>query len=153
MKTANNTDIPRLAGRVATLEPELIAFRRDIHSHPELSFQEHRTTKRILDTLEAAGLDPVPLEGTGAYVDIGSGKIQLGLRADIDALPVLEETGLAYASIREGVAHACGHDIHTINRAGKRKRTRLGWGSRNKTKRAIVTLKEGTIDIFGGPLS
>lgn len=118
MKTANNTDIPRLAGRVAALEPELIAFRRDIHSHPELSFQEHRTTKRILDTLEAAGLDPVPLEGTGAYVDIGSGKIQLGLRADIDALPVLEETGLAYASIREGVAHACGHDIHTTVMVG-----------------------------------
>ncbi|APF41495.1 50S ribosomal protein L23 [Neomicrococcus aestuarii] len=43
--------------------------------------------------------------------------------------------------------------VNTINRAGKRKRTRLGWGSRNKTKRAIVTLKEGTIDIFGGPLS
>ncbi|WP_404322170.1 amidohydrolase [Arthrobacter luteolus] len=92
---------------------ELIDFRRDLHSHPELSHKEFRTTDRIVEALEAAGLQPKRLENTGAYVDIGDGPIALALRADIDALPVLEETGLPYASVNTGIAHSCGHDIHT----------------------------------------
>ncbi|MGG5751131.1 amidohydrolase [Zafaria sp. Z1313] len=102
-----------MRGWVEPLEEQLIAFRRDLHAHPELSFHEVRTTERIVDTLEAAGLRPVRLEGTGLWVDIGEGPVALGLRADIDALPILEETGLDYASTRTGVCHACGHDIHT----------------------------------------
>lgn len=98
---------------VDVLLPELIDFRRTVHRNPELSFAEHQTTERILTTLRAAGLNPVALEGTGAYVDVGSGPIAIGLRADIDALPIIEETGLEYASQVEGVAHSCGHDIHT----------------------------------------
>ncbi len=98
---------------VDVLLPELIDFRRAVHRNPELSFAEHQTTERILATLRAAGLNPVALEGTGAYVDVGSGPIAIGLRADIDALPIIEETGLEYASQVEGVAHSCGHDIHT----------------------------------------
>ncbi|MHC6175694.1 amidohydrolase [Glutamicibacter sp. X7] len=98
---------------VDVLLPELIDFRRTVHRNPELSFAEHQTTERILATLRAAGLNPVALEGTGAYVDVGSGPIAIGLRADIDALPIIEETGLDYASQVEGVAHSCGHDIHT----------------------------------------
>ncbi|MEE1619896.1 amidohydrolase [Zafaria sp. J156] len=112
-ETPAATSIPLLRGWVEPLEEQLIAFRRDLHAHPELSFHEVRTTERIVDTLEAAGLRPVRLEGTGLWVDIGEGPVALGLRADIDALPILEETGLDYASTRTGVCHACGHDIHT----------------------------------------
>jgi len=100
---------PLLAPHLAGLH----AFRRDVHSHPELSFQEERTTGRIVAALEAAGLAPVRLLGTGAYVDIGEGELAIGLRADIDALPLQELTGLEFASAHAGVCHACGHDIHT----------------------------------------
>ncbi|WP_396276050.1 amidohydrolase [Glutamicibacter sp.] len=96
-----------------SLLPALINFRRELHRNPELSFAEYQTTERILEALRAGGLEPVKMQDTGAYVDIGEGPIRLGLRADIDALPVLEETDLDYSSSIEGVAHACGHDIHT----------------------------------------
>ncbi|GED06814.1 amidohydrolase [Glutamicibacter uratoxydans] len=96
-----------------SLMPALINFRRELHRNPELSFAEFQTTERILEVLRAGGLEPVKMQETGAYVDIGEGPICLGLRADIDALPVLEETDLDYSSSIEGVAHACGHDIHT----------------------------------------
>ena len=98
------------------LEPvllELIGFPRDLHAHPELSFDEHRTTDRMAERLEAAGLKPCRLEGTGLTVDIGEGPIATALRGDIDALPIIEETGLAFASKNHGVTHACGHDVHT----------------------------------------
>lgn len=104
---------PAIGPWLAPLLPQLIDFRRDVHANPELSFQEYRTTERISSALRAAGLEPRHLEGTGLFVDIGDGDIRLGLRADIDALPILEETGLDYASTRNGVCHACGHDIHT----------------------------------------
>lgn len=110
------TDITRTPSIASLLEPRLeglVAFRRDVHSHPELSFQEERTTGRIVEALEAAGLSPQRLRGTGAFVDIGEGPIAIGLRADIDALPLAERTGLAFASKNAGVCHACGHDIHT----------------------------------------
>lgn len=97
---------------VAAFVPELIEFRRDVHRHPELSFGEHRTTDRIVARLEAAGLRPVRLKDTGCYVDIGQGPIAAAMRADIDALPIEENTGLDFASVHEGVAHACGHDLH-----------------------------------------
>lgn len=92
---------------------QLIEFRRELHMNPELSFAEYQTTKRIIEALSAAGLNPQQLEGTGAYVDIGEGPIRIAFRADIDALPVIEETNLEYASLVESAAHACGHDIHT----------------------------------------
>ena len=102
--------------RVGTaLEPllhELTEIRRDIHSHPELSYREHRTTALLVERLRLAGLDPQVLEGTGAYVDVGQGPLRIGLRADIDALPIVEETGLPFQSSKVGVTHACGHDIH-----------------------------------------
>ncbi|WP_354178777.1 amidohydrolase [Arthrobacter sp. UYP6] len=107
-----------MRGNVAPILGPLIAFRRDLHQHPELSTKEFRTTDQIVLALEAAGLKPVRLEGTGAYVDIGEGPLRIGLRADIDALPVLEETGLPYASVNSGITHACGHDIHTTVMVG-----------------------------------
>lgn len=105
--------LPRIAGAVQELLDDVVAFRRDLHQHPELSFREHRTTDRIISVLQSYGLKPNRLESTGAWVDIGSGPVVLGIRADIDALPVQEATGLTYASIHDGIAHACGHDIHT----------------------------------------
>lgn len=105
--------LPRIAEAVQELADPVVAFRRDLHQHPELSFREHRTTDRIISVLQSYGLKPHRLESTGAWVDIGSGPVVLGIRADIDALPGQEATGLPYASIHDGIAHACGHDIHT----------------------------------------
>lgn len=103
---------PVIGPRITDLVPELIDFRRRVHQHPELSFQEHQTTDRIVERLTAEGLSPQRFEGTGCYVDIGQGSHSVALRADIDALPILEQTGLSFASERPGVMHACGHDIH-----------------------------------------
>jgi amidohydrolase len=94
---------------------ELVAFRRHLHSYPELSYQEHETTALIAQRLEVAGLEPRPLpSGCGLVCDIGStdGPI-VALRADIDALAMDDDKDVAYRSQREGVAHACGHDVHT----------------------------------------
>jgi amidohydrolase len=91
---------------------ELVDLRRDLHSHPELGWQEHRTTQRIVDELTAVGLAPRKLPGgTGLICDIGPAPV-VGLRADIDALPVAEGTAASYRSTVEGVSHACGHDVH-----------------------------------------
>ncbi|MBF0807229.1 amidohydrolase [Rothia nasimurium] len=103
---------PLFAQRLRTLVPELIAFRREVHQNPELSYLENKTTERIFRTLTEAGLAPKHLKGTGCYVDVGSGPMAAALRADIDALPIQEETDLPYASQVDGVMHACGHDIH-----------------------------------------
>lgn len=96
---------------------DLVAWRRHIHQNPELAREEYQTTAFVVGKLREAGLDPqvLPL-GTGLYCDVGpadaDGK-RLGLRADMDALPMTEETGLPFASTVPGVAHSCGHDAHT----------------------------------------
>ena len=101
------------AGRVlAELDEELIAFRRDVHAYPELSFEEHRTTRVIADRLRAAGLAPESVSPTGLFCDVGEGPVAAVLRADIDALPLDDLTGLSWASTVPEVAHACGHDVH-----------------------------------------
>lgn len=110
--------LPSVKPWVKPLMDELVDFRREVHANPELSFLEYKTTERILNRLREAGLEPIALEKTGAYVDIGTGPIALALRADIDALPILEETGLEYSSVVDGVAHSCGHDIHTTVMVG-----------------------------------
>jgi len=94
---------------------ELVAVRRDLHAHPELSRQEHRTTSLLVDRLEAAGLAPKVLQGgTGLSCEIGGpGGPVVGLRADIDALPLQDEKDVPYRSTVRGVCHACGHDVHT----------------------------------------
>ena len=98
-------------------EEELIAFRRDLHAHPELGYHEHRTTSRVALRLAAAGLRPVTLpKGTGLIVDIGdeaAGGPLVALRADLDALPIADEKNVPYRSTNGGVCHACGHDVHT----------------------------------------
>ncbi|WP_262056051.1 amidohydrolase [Streptomyces sp. STR69] len=100
------------------LRAELVAFRRDLHMHPELGNQEFRTTAAIKARLEQAGLEPRVLAiGTGLVCDIGprdSGVPVLALRADIDALPIPDtKSDCAYRSTVPDRAHACGHDVHT----------------------------------------
>ncbi|MEW2549482.1 amidohydrolase [Streptomyces sp. NPDC047002] len=105
-------------GLPEALRAELIAFRRDMHMHPELGHQEVRATAAIRRRLEAAGLRPRVLSmGTGLLCDIGTpdpARPMLALRADIDALPIPDtKTGVPYRSTVPDRAHACGHDVHT----------------------------------------
>jgi len=98
------------------LRKELVAFRRDLHMHPELGFQEFRTTAAIKARLEQAGLEPRTLAmGTGLVCDIGGevGGDALAIRADIDALPIPDTKDVPYRSTIADRAHACGHDVHT----------------------------------------
>ncbi|MGO4908974.1 M20 aminoacylase family protein [Pseudorhodobacter sp. W20_MBD10_FR17] len=104
--------------RFAEMLPELIAIRRDFHENPELLFEVHRTAAKVAALLRAWGCDEV-VEGIGRTGVVGviygktdSGKV-IGLRADMDALPIHEATGLDYASKIPGKMHACGHDGHT----------------------------------------
>ena len=102
---------------VDSIFDELVAIRRDIHAHPETGMQEVRTSALIRRELEKMGMDEIQQPLPTAVVGLlhggkGPGKC-VALRADIDALPVHEETGLPFASETEGVMHACGHDLHT----------------------------------------
>ncbi|MER7182118.1 M20 family metallopeptidase [Streptomyces hyaluromycini] len=121
MSTETEADLPGdvLPGVLSEeLHAELVAFRRDLHMHPELGNQEFRTTAAIKERLEKAGLRPRVLpSGTGLICDIGpvgDGLPVLALRADIDALPIPDmKTECSYRSTVPDRAHACGHDVHT----------------------------------------
>ncbi|MFF8971004.1 amidohydrolase [Streptomyces sp. NPDC014995] len=114
--------VARLAREVTSglKTADLEDFYRDLHRHPELSFQEHRTAARLATRLRAAGYEVTEGVGrtgvVGALVN-GDGPV-VWLRGDMDALPVREATGLPYASTVDGVMHACGHDLHVTWLAG-----------------------------------
>lgn len=95
---------------------EMVATRRHLHQHPELSFKEFETTKYLVGKLKEAGYDLQQITETGGYIDIrcndADSKV-IALRADIDALPITEANDTSYTSANEGVMHACGHDVHT----------------------------------------
>jgi amidohydrolase len=110
-----------IVNRVADLQPDIQAWRRDIHQHPELLYDVHRTAGFVADRLKEFGCDEI-VTGLGKTGVVGvikgrkpaSGDIKvIGLRADMDALPVEEATGVPYASKTPGMMHACGHDGHT----------------------------------------
>ncbi|BCX68951.1 M20 aminoacylase family protein [Pseudomonas izuensis] len=108
-------NLPALPG-IRALEDEMIAVRRHIHAHPELSFEEFATADLVAGKLTEWGFDVHRgLGGTGVVglLHNGQGGKMIGLRADMDALPIIEQTGLPYTSRHEGVMHACGHDGHT----------------------------------------
>ncbi|MBD0865124.1 MAG: amidohydrolase [Rhodobacteraceae bacterium] len=113
--------------RFAELQNEITAWRRDIHEHPEILFDTHRTSALVADRLREFGCDKVATGiGQTGVVGIIQGKLNtsgrvIGLRADMDALPILEETGLDYASKTPGAMHACGHDGHTAMLLGAAK--------------------------------
>jgi amidohydrolase len=96
------------------LEATIVAWRRDIHMHPELGFQEVRTARLVADTLHQMGIEAQTGVGkTGVVARIGEGKPVVGIRADMDALPIQEANDVPYKSQTPGVMHACGHDAHT----------------------------------------
>src|SRR5690625_3003640 len=104
--------------RIEEFADELAAIRQDIHAHPELGFEETRTARLVADKLQEWGVDEVHtgIGGTGVFGVIegqASGNRAIGLRADMDALPIQETTGLPFASKHAGKMHACGHDSHT----------------------------------------
>ncbi|ATX66314.1 M20 aminoacylase family protein [Roseinatronobacter bogoriensis] len=116
-----------IRNRFAELLPEITAWRRDFHAHPELHFECHRTASIVAEKLREFGCDEV-VEGIAVTGLVGlihgrsreSGRV-VGLRADMDALPITEATGKPYASIHHGKMHACGHDGHTAMLLGAAK--------------------------------
>ena len=115
------TDAVALADRwLSGNTAELLRVRRDLHAHPELGYEEHRTTALIVERLSGAGLAPKVLpKGTGVVCDVGSGPGPVVvLRADIDALPLQDEKLVPYRSTVDGQCHACGHDVHTTSVLG-----------------------------------
>ena len=101
--------------KAQAIAPELIRIRRDIHQHPELSFQEFRTAKLVADTLQELGIEhQIEVGRTGVVAQIGTGDgPTIAIRADMDALPITQKNDVPYKSQNEGVMHACGHDAHT----------------------------------------
>lgn len=124
---ANAQEVPaqraEVAAAAAKLDAKIVAWRRDFHAHPELSNREERTSAKVVEHLRALGLQPKIMAGHGVVAIIQGGKPgpKIALRADMDALPVTEQTGLPFASKTTstyrgetvGVMHACGHDAHT----------------------------------------
>jgi amidohydrolase len=103
---------------IKRLQDEMVSWRRDLHANPELGFAETRTSTFIQERLQSFAVDEIhAFTGTGVVAVIrgqnGGGDQAIGLRADIDALPIPEESGVSYASNNPGVMHACGHDGHT----------------------------------------
>jgi amidohydrolase len=120
----NATASTELCERIAAEVDDLTRIRRDIHAHPEIRFEEHRTGKLVQDELARLGIAFVPGlggqtpgEGTGVLAHLPATVDRpgpcIGLRADMDALPIAERTGAAWASTKAGTMHACGHDGHT----------------------------------------
>ena len=108
--------MPELKQLVGESFDRLVALRRDLHQHPEMGYQEERTAAKVEETLKSLGLKDVrrvTKTGVSALLEGGCPGPVLLLRADLDALPVTEDTGLPYASQTPGVMHACGHDGHT----------------------------------------
>jgi len=103
-----------LADKIQAIEPQLIEWRREFHRHPETGFREHWTAARIAAILGELGCRVRTGVGkTGVIGEIGQGRPMVGIRADMDALPIMEANRAPYASEHPGFMHACGHDSHT----------------------------------------
>ncbi len=105
--------------KAKTIADQVIAWRRDFHRHPEIGFQEQRTAAQVAEIMAGLGYQVrTGLGRTGVVADLGEGSPRIGIRADMDALPILEANDVAYASENPGVMHACGHDAHTAMALG-----------------------------------
>jgi amidohydrolase len=107
----------RIARIVEARASELVALRRQLHQHPELAFEEHETAKAVTAFLAKLGVKyraGVGKTGVIAVIEGAKPGATVGIRADMDALPILEQTGLPFASKLPGKMHACGHDVHTV---------------------------------------
>lgn len=138
------------ANRAAQLSDTIIADRRYLHQHAELSFQEHETTAYLVSELEKLGIPVQTFEDyTGCIATIQGGlpgKTVL-LRADIDALPIQEDSGVEFESIHPGVMHACGHDCHAAMLLGA---ARLLWEQRAELKGTVKLLFQAAEEVFVG---
>lgn len=125
-----------------TFYQKLTAIRHHIHQHPEVSEKEYNTTRFIKEQLQNIGIEPLdyPLK-TGVIAEIGQGYPIIALRADIDALPIFEKTGLAYAS-DNGAMHACGHDFHQTSLLGAAERLKQQEATLKGTVRLIFQVAE-----------
>ena len=114
-----------IINRIAEFHTDMTEWRRDIHAHPELSMQEFRTSAMVQEKLKSFGVDEIitGMAGTGVVgvIRAGTSDRAIGLRADMDALPIQEDTGLPHASQTPNVMHACGHDGHTTMLLGAAK--------------------------------
>lgn len=150
---------PDFRARAKELEGEIIAWRRHFHAHPELSFVEYETSKYIAAQLTKMGCENVKIgthsRPTGVTADITGGAPgkRVALRADIDALPVKEETGAEFASQNEGVMHACGHDSHTAMLLGAAKLLHEVKDQLHGSVRLIFQPSEETAVVMPGALS
>jgi hippurate hydrolase len=139
--------------RIAEFHPEMTAWRQDLHRHPELAFEEVRTSAVVAAKLREFGCDEVitGIARTGVVGVIRGGGPDtgraIGLRADMDALPILEETGLPYASANPGRMHACGHDGHTAMLLGAAKYLAE---TRNFSGTAYVVFQPAEENLGGG---
>jgi hippurate hydrolase len=148
--------------RVRAYHAELTAIRRDIHAHPELGLETHRTADIVARLLQVWGIEVHRLVDGAAVVGVlrsGNGPRSIGLRADMDALPINEQTGAAYRSLRANAMHACGHDGHTTMLLGAARylaETRRFNGTVNFIFQpgeegmggALAMLEEGLLDRF-----
>jgi hippurate hydrolase len=113
-----------MLNNIDNYKDELTEIRRDFHKHPELAFEEVRTSGIVAEKLESWGIEVhrgLAKTGVVGTLKAGSSDRKIGLRADMDALPIIEDTGLAHQSVNEGVMHACGHDGHTTMLLGAAK--------------------------------
>lgn len=127
----------------------IIDLRRYFHQHPETSKNEYNTASKIEEELKNIGLTPIRVGETGVYAEIlgkNTGKI-LALRADIDALPIKEETNLEFKSVNDGVMHACGHDIHTASLLGA---ARILYNNKDKINGSIKLIFQQAEEIGYG---
>lgn len=136
----------RVFAQIAQFHPELTAFRRDLHAHPELGFEEIYTGARVREALERCGVDEIHtgIGKTGLVAVIkgrqsGSGRM-IGLRADMDALPMTEHNEFAWKSSKAGLMHGCGHDGHTTMLVGA---ARYLAASRNFDGTAVLIFQPG----------
>ena len=138
------------ANRAAQLSDTIIADRRYLHQHAELSFQEHETTAYLVSELEKLGIPVQSLaDYTGCIATIQGGQpgATVLLRADIDALPIQENSGVEFESIHPGVMHACGHDCHAAMLLGA---ARLLWEERENLKGTVKLLFQAAEEVFVG---
>ncbi len=135
----------RVATQARAVAPDAVRMRRDLHRHPEIAWTERRTTYRIAEAFKDYGFEPaIRPDGIGLLVEVGSAGPIIGFRADIDALPIQEETGAPYRSQVDGLMHACGHDAQAAIAVGSA-RTLAGLGHLPGTARFIFQPAEEDI--------
>ncbi|WP_116124999.1 M20 family metallopeptidase [Lewinella sp. IMCC34183] len=128
----------RVCALAEAATPQSVADRRHLHAHPELSFEEHETVAYVAGRLDEMGVPHRRVAGTGLIAEVrGGAGPTVALRADMDALPIQEANEVPYRSTREGVMHACGHDVHTASLLGAARVLKQLEGKLNGTIRML----------------